>query len=568
MKKNIKFILILLLTTLIIMTPRLSDGIFSTGADGRFHASIIQAYRDMFEQHIFFSNGILPNIGGNLGYGTALFYPTFIHYTSGFIAYLIPSEYDVYYAMDIVYFFNFFFASFTMFMLSKKLFNNNFIALISGIIYTLTPYHLAQIYTCDAYAQIWLFVFLPLVFIGIYYLIKQNHKLFYFYFIIGIVGCLYSHMMSSFYLAILSLIIISIFYFKTIFHKNNIKPIIISCLIILGLTAPLYFNLIYFKFFGNYQVFLPGHMVLNGIENTFIPPELYIYHDPSKAEQLLDYSINLPVVISCLISISFIKKYKNKKIILFLFSNIIILLFLFSTYSPLKLIPNFFEILQSISRLTPLLWISVSLFAPLFLTKININNLIKILLIFIFIFFGFKQLRYLQNDLEKEKTMYVYNTKKEELIPNITLLPETLEELKIPSNSLGHQKEYMPVGYNCDDFIKRNQEGIKILQGNADINIINNNVPDLTFTISNQTTNTIIELPRIYYDGYVLTKDNQIIDLKQSVNGFVSFEGNNLNGTYQLTYKGTIFQKLSKIIRILTIIIILIIILIKRKNKS
>ena len=270
------------------MYPKISDGIFSTGADGRFHASIIQAYRDSFSQGIFFTSGILPNIGGNLGYGTALFYPTLIHLITGFIAFLIPSEYDVYYAMDIIYFFNFFFASLTMFLLSKKLFNNNFIALISGIIYTLTPYHLAQIYTCDAFAQIWLFVFLPLVFLGVYYLIIKNYKRFYFYFILGIVGCIYSHMMSSFYLAIISLIIISIFYFKEIFNKYNIKPIIIAVLIILGLTAPLYLTLLYFKIFGNYQVFLPGHMVLNGIENTFIPPELYLYHDPTKGEQLLD----------------------------------------------------------------------------------------------------------------------------------------------------------------------------------------------------------------------------------------------------------------------------------------
>ena len=566
MKKYLKYILILLITSFIIMYPKISDGIFSTGADGRFHASIIQAYRDSFSQGNFFTSGILPNIGGNLGYGTALFYPTLIHQIAGFIAFLIPSDYDVYYAMDIIYFFNFFFASLTMFLLSKKLFNNNFIALISGIIYTLTPYHLAQIYTCDAFAQIWLFVFLPLVFLGVYYLIIKNYKLFYFYFILGIVGCIYSHMMISFYLAIISLIIISIFYFNQIFNKDNIKPIIISILIILELTSPLYLTLLYFKIFGNYQVFLPGHMVLNGIENTFIPPELYLYHDPTKGEQLLDYSINLPVIISSLFSIILYKKYENKKIIFFLITTIFILLILYSTYSPLQFIPNIFEILQSISRLTPLLWISISLFAPICFLKLKLNKLIKIILILIFIFFGFKQLRYLQNDLEKNSTMYVYNTKKEELIPNITLLPDSLEELKIPSNSLGHQKEYMPVGYICEDFIKRANDGIILLEGNGNIELNSNNVPNMSFTITNQTNYSEIELPRIYYAGYVLTKDGKNIDLYQSKNGFLAFNGNDLNGTYNLTYKGTIFQKIGKIIRVLTIIIMLIIILYKRKR--
>lgn len=63
-----------------------------------------------------------------------------------------------------------------------------------------------------------------------------------------------------------------------------------------------------------------------------------------------------------------------------------------------------------------------------------------------------------------------------------------------------------------------------------------------------------LELPRIYYKGYKLKKDQEKIPLKESENGFLETKINK-SGIYELTYNKTPIMKLSYILLSLNIFI-------------
>lgn len=136
---------------------------------------------------------------------------------------------------------------------------------------------------------------------------------------------------------------------------------------------------------------------------------------------------------------------------------------------------------------------------------------------------------------------------------------------------MGVQKEYLTTNAikNIDYFETRGQE-IKILSddNNAKIKVIDNNVPNLKFKISKLKENQDVELelPRLYYLGYDIQQQNgketQKINYKNSKNGFVKIKLDD-NGIVTVNYTGTIFYRVSKLIRLIFILIFILVFLIK-----
>ena len=65
-----------------------------------------------------------------------------------------------------------------------------------------------------------------------------------------------------------------------------------------------------------------------------------------------------------------------------------------------------------------------------------------------------------------------------------------------------------------------------------------------------------LELPRIYYLGYVLEdSEGNNIKLFENKNGFIGVKIDK-EGTYYLEYVGTIYKRIAKLIQIITIILV------------
>ena len=89
-----------------------------------------------------------------------------------------------------------------MYICSDRFSKNKLLAFIASVIYLSSSYHLNEIYVRDAEAESILFIFLPLVILGVKELLEGNKKWFYPCFIIGYVGGILSHFTMMIYVTI------------------------------------------------------------------------------------------------------------------------------------------------------------------------------------------------------------------------------------------------------------------------------------------------------------------------------------------------------------------------------
>ncbi len=547
-KTLISWIIIAGVAYLVINNKIPTNGAFLNGGDGRYHAAIIAGYQQSFLNHDFFPKGVLPLVGFNLGYGNQIFYSTFFHYITALISLLINNEQSVYIAMIIMYYFAIFLSGIMVYMLSKKIFKKPLVALCSALIYMYLPYHTTQIYTLDWVGSIWIFVFLPLAIMAIFYLIENKKALFVINFTIAIIGMMFANLMTSVFMCIF-IFFFMLCYFQKIFNKNNIKTLLLTTILILGFSAPYWLNLLYFKCFTDYRVFLPDVMAsYDTIKATSMPFTRFNTLDNTGLERKVNVALLPFIWLLIAISLCCLNKYqKHQKYFIYLSCGIIIIsLYLVSDLSPIIDLKPLY-IIQFTHRLMTIPCLFISLLAPLCLGIIN-NNIIKFL---IFIFLIFNVIKIGENNIKLETKnyqddmMYAYG-------PDIIYYPP-VHDLQNLKKTLGDQYEYMPSNYQCDDFYKRRSENIKFLQGSGEAIIYQDVVPNMDFKLENTNVNTIVELPRVYYPGYEIIHDGKKdVSLSLSNNGFLQLTGAHLDGNYHLVYKGTKALLSGFIIMILT----------------
>ena len=199
MRKDIKFLGVIILVGIITMLPMFLSS-YKSSHDTKFHLANIVSLTEQIENNFFFPSKIVSNIGNDFGYGTALFYSPLAHYPTAYLNVIINNPTI---SLKIVHFLGLILSGVTMYLLAKTVSKNRFLGLLSAIIYMLFPYHLSDIYIRDSLDENFLFVFLPLIFLGLYELLNNNYKKFYIYFIIGYVGGIFSHLIIMCYLTII-----------------------------------------------------------------------------------------------------------------------------------------------------------------------------------------------------------------------------------------------------------------------------------------------------------------------------------------------------------------------------
>lgn len=558
MKKRILNLVVIALCAIILLLPKFCDGVFVSGADGKFHASIIAGYINSFSSGNFSLMTPLSSIGANLGYGTPLFYPTIMHYLAALLSFVIPGSNDIYIAMDILYLCSIFMSGLTLYIsLSKialmlKMNWSSWIIVLASCIYMAFPYHLTQIYVRDGLSEIWIFVFLPLVLLAFVSLIKHRYHQFVVYGVLGVVGMMYSHIMTSFYILLLSTPFM-MFFSRQFVSKKALKNIVITMVLILTISSPLWINLFVLKHFTTYGVFSPEHMGdIDTFLNNFIKPQEYInyFGFDDVANDLIDSRIPFYVIILGLISL-ICAIYEQNIFALSILLFGLWFLFLTSSSSILMRAPFLFNILQSPIRLLPALDMSLAIGCVYCLTLINNNIYINKLIIAVTFIIVTIMGCFMGNQELNASNRLITNIVGSQVIPY-----PPKQELNTADNreSFGAMYEYLPVQVaNKDhDFYGINAQGIVV---NGDTDILKNNVPNMTFNLIDVDANTTVQLPRVYYPGYNLYHNGQKIPYTQNNLGLISFNTpSQANGEYQLIYQGTMLQQVATLMCIIGIV--------------
>ncbi len=538
--KNDKVIhyIIIFLTAAIAGIPLIKLRIYGTD-DGFIHILRVMGMDEILKSGVF-PPYICARYCNGFGYAINLFYSPLVTYGPLLFKLFTNHYYD---SLKIYSFFTILISGITMYKLGYELTKKREIALFSAIIYIFIPYRLECIYNRFAIGEFSSFMFLPLLFLGLHNLINGDGKKHY-YIAISASLLILTHMITTFYAAIFSLLYILLNIKKI--NKTIIKKILINLFFILLITAFFTIPMMEHKINGDYIVLdsVKMHSTPEEVYGTTIPLKYLFTGTMEKYD--MNFQLGVPLIILILLGISVLKKinkdYKNEYLIMLLIA--VLSLLMITKYFLWLYIPQFFVRLQFAWRMLTFFEFAISI-----VTAINLYTLIELLpkqnlrdwallISAILIIISMAKINY-DYKYEKPKTL------SDESYEQDRMNQETISYMQI-------NREYLPNSTKNSDISKRDK-GIIIVEGSADI--IEENKEELTLSakVTNIEKDTTLELPYLYYLGYEVKVNGNKINYFESNNGFIAvkIDGDMSQADITVSYTGTALEKVSYVISLL-----------------
>jgi len=528
-KINVKLILFIIILTILSTLPIFLMDELPYGGDLNFHLKRIEAIALNIKNSLF-GYPIYYNYLGGYGYASKLFYPDLFLYIPAFFN---LSGISLFTSYKIFLFIIKLTSIITMYISIRGLTKNKYLIYCSITLYALSSYCFVDMFERGALAETMTIIFVPLIIRGIYEIIYGNHKKYY-YLPIGLLGILYSHLIST-YIITIFIIIFLLINIKNL-NKEKIKVLIKTVLIVLLIGSNYIFPLLEQMNSGDFYY---NNIDTNIISNNTIPIYLSFLELPyytlmgNDINRWIPPGIGIIYLYLCIYSLKNIKKLtKISKI--FIITSIITLLF--STKIPIwniGIISKLFSVIQFPFRIYIL---STTLFIFSFVFVFNTLNK--------------KQFKLL---LTLSIIMFSLNI----FYPFINIKTKSLQEDEIMYG------EYLPIEYPELDYHKDRKD--KII---SDCNINYDIKRDYITTISyeSECNENNLEIPIIYYKGYVAKNDNKKIAVKKSENGLIEINTTEKEGIIEIIYEGTKIYNITKIISIISIIIFIKVVYYEKKT--
>ena len=456
-----------------------------------------------------------------------------------------------------------FLSGIAMYEFVNKISKNRYAGLMAAMVYIFAPYRLTDTYIRVAISELTSFIFLPIVFHGMYNIFNSEEKSIKKSLLLGLgaTGLIITHSVIAMYIAIFCFIYLLI-NIKELKNKQVIKMLVINILLIILLTSFYTIPLLEHKLNTDYEVFKPGRMerIDSLIQNKVKPIQL-IYTAPYN----FCFEIGLVSIIGLVLTILAHKKIEKsaKKFYWFALISGIVCVIMSLNFFPFEKMPAILKMLQFTFRL---LEFSSFFFAAL--AGINYSLVIKNFKLRDILIICFVTILLL---------MPAYNNcvgfgkqwSEDKLWPAVEVNENTG---RVHAGCATF--EYLPSkAYENLDYIKTRENRVYVLSGSATIENEEKIGTKMTFNVSNIEENTTLELPYIYYLGYniQIEQNGQILTLEtfESSNGFVAVNlPNTEGGKITVKYTGTTIMQISYIVSIVTFVSILVcLIVIKIKSK-
>lgn len=545
-RPNLIPITIILLCSIFICLPLLSSEIDITYDDGIQHIARLIGTESSIQEG---QNEIMSDFCNGFGYSWNLFYSPLTAF--------IPLIFRIFGCsyIDCIKLFMFvitFISGMTMYFFTKDVTKSKKISVVAAIIYIFAPYRFTDMYIRNALAELTTFAFIPMVFQGIYGIIKNKPKR-EIILIIGTVLLILTHTIVTIFVAIICFIYL-LTQFKKLKRRGVIEKLVLSGIIIVLITSFFWIPLLQVRNSAEYEVFKPGRMERQDVLIALkLDIEDLIF---TRENDNMIYEIGL-LNILVLISTPFVikklkKKYKKTEFYNFyIFAIVITSILLIMTLKlfPFEYLPDILRMIQFTFRL-----LEFTSFFIAFIVGVNIVNItrrinFKYILPVIIIILMFITLMY------KSHLYYSNNINEDWLIPAVAVTEKTG---RVHAGCASF--EYLPTkAFENRNYIETRSNEVIILNGEAEITDYNKNKSKLEFNL--KTEEAEFELPYIYYPGYTVKIEDQNIETYETEKGFIGIKVKDVdNKKVKVEYTGTILMKISKITSILGIILCILLI--------
>ena len=544
MKNKIKDYLIILFFAIIISIPMLNKNFNIYVDDGVQHIARLMGTAQSIEEGQTIPV-IMSNFCNEFGYSWNIFYSPITAYIP-LIFSIFTNSFELMLKLFIILVS--FLSGISIYEFVKKISNNRYAGLLSSAIYIFAPYRLTDMYIRIAISELTSFIFIPIVFQGMYNIFNSEEKSFKksLTLTLGATGLILTHIVIAMYTAIFCTIYL-ILNIKKLKDRKILKLLIINILLIVVLTSFYTFPLLEHKFNTNYEVFENGRM-----ERT----EVLIYYKVNFLELIysgkntMNFEIGLISIIGLVLTILAYKKVENNTKKIYWFSIIIGVLCVIMSlnFFPFEKLPAILKMIQFTFRLLEFSSFFFAVIAGINYCLVIKNFNIKDVIVLGTISFLLIVPMYTKLDFEKKWS-------EDKLWPSVAVTEKTG---RVHAGCASF--EYLPSkAFENLEYIKNRKNNVYIINGSAIIENEQKQGTNMTFDVSNVEEDTIIELPYIYYLGYniQITNNNGEI-LKENVfesdNGFVAFNLPRDSSNVIVRYTGTLIMKISYIVSFITFI--------------
>lgn len=545
------FLFILFSLTIIMIYNYMPLDKMNPGHDASFH------YRRMAVLMEALRNNLFPvyldyDAYNGYGYATKWFYPDSI---------LIPFAYlgnyiGIIYAYKVLYFTMTILCGLFTYSATKRIYKNTLGAAITAILFTFCTYRLQDMYERFAVGEALSFTFIPLVFWGLYEIIKGDYKKWYII-SIGFSLLIFTHILATILTFITVLILIGIYYKSFIIEPKRLISLSIAGIVTIILSAYFLFPLLeqYNACFFNFQY--PN-------SNTFAQHNrisyLNILHGIfSIGFVTLNKYIFLPSIGATLTLLVFIRFFiyeKSEKIKSADIGVIIGTIYLIMSLDiiPWSLYPlKIFNFIQFPWRLFEFSSILFALSAGYYLSRVLKKNTRSVLAISIIL--GTVIISIIINATAYKKSF--------------SLDDYLIEKPSYENRFFLMNLEYFPYSMNPDSLEYIKEKGNNIYTQNIDTQIsdFQRIREGINFNIKVNKTDSL-ELPIIYYKGYYASQHNKNIPIKESKYGMIQIPIYE-SGPIHVEFTGTRIQKYSIYITLVSYLLLCVYIYwYNRKNKK
>ena len=547
-KDKVIHYIIIVAVSFIASIPLINLRIYGTD-DGFVHMLRIFGTEQILKTGIF-PPFIYSKFANGFGYAINLFYSPFVTYGPLFFR-IFGLHY--YTCLKLFAYSTILISCFTMYNFLYEVSKKREIAILGAVIYAFIPYRLETIFNRFAIGEFTAYIFFPMLFHGLFNLLKGDGKKHY-YIAISAIGLILTHTISTEYSAIFALLYI-VFNFKQLKNKGVIRKIAINVIFILAITAFFTVPLMEHKILGNYVIFNSTSMrsLPSDVQNSTIDV-LQLFKDSGEVNGV-SFKIGIPLIVLTLLGIlpyrKIDKAVKNEYIT---FAIIAVISLVMSTkLFPWIIMPKILTTLQFAWRM-----LAYSEFVLSIICAVNLYYFIEMIA---------KDKEKIYNALfaisivviiaSMAKIDYNYSYEAEK-----TLTDEEYEaNLSNKTSIWSINREYLPEKVDTkalgNSYLDHRENRVYVLNGNA--TIINEKKEDLLleFDIEDYKANTILELPYIYYLGYtVTTEQNEKIQTFESDNGMLAIKlDENIDSAHiSVEYTGTKIEKVSYVISAISVI--------------